>query len=124
MLKIILIVVGFISGLLFCLSYNTKDLVECYKLYQDLIDFWNTKLPSKIYNIKYEDLIKNPDSKIKELIQAAGLDWNENCLKFYENKNPIKTLSVNQARKKIYSSSLSLYERYKPFLKDFNKFFE
>ena len=28
MLKIILIVVGFISGLLFCLSYNTKDLVE------------------------------------------------------------------------------------------------
>ena len=104
--------------------YNKKDLVECYKLYQDLIDFWNTKLPSKIYNIKYEDLIKNPDSKIKELIQAAGLDWNENCLKFYENKNPIKTLSVNQARKKIYSSSLSLYERYKPFLKDFNKFFE
>ena len=28
MLKIILIVVGFISVLLFCLSYNTKDLVE------------------------------------------------------------------------------------------------
>jgi len=28
MLKIILIVIGFISGLLFCLSYNTKDLVE------------------------------------------------------------------------------------------------
>jgi len=28
MLKISLIVIGFISGLLFCLSYNTKDLVE------------------------------------------------------------------------------------------------
>jgi len=28
MLKIILIVIGFISGLLFCVSYNTKDLVE------------------------------------------------------------------------------------------------
>ena len=28
MLKIILIVIGFISGLLFCLSYNSKDLVE------------------------------------------------------------------------------------------------
>jgi len=28
MLKIFLIVMGFISGLLFCLSYNTKDLVE------------------------------------------------------------------------------------------------
>ena len=104
--------------------YNKKALVECYKLYVDLVDFWNKKLPGKIYNIKYEDLIKDPDSKIKELIQATGLDWNEKCLKFHENKNAIKTLSVNQARKKIYSSSLSLYERYEPFLKDFNELFE
>ena len=86
--------------------------------------FWNRKMPGEIYEIKYEDLIASPESKIKELILAVGLDWNEKCLKYNENTNAIKTLSVNQARKKIYSSSVSLHEKYKPFLKEFSEYFE
>ena len=97
--------------------YNKKELVDCYKLYVDLMEFWNKKIPGEIYDIKYEDLIANPESKIKDLIFATGLEWNEKCLKYNENKNAIKTLSVNQARKRIYSTSVSLYEKYKPFLK-------
>jgi hypothetical protein len=81
--------------------------------------FWEKKFPGKIYNIKYEDLILNPDAEIKKLIDGLKIGWDANCIKFYENKNAIKTLSVNQARKKIYSSSLGLYEKYKAFLKEF-----
>ena len=99
--------------------YNKKELSEYYNLYLDLMIFWESKFPGEIYNIKYEDLILNPDTEIKKLVDALKIGWDENCLKFYENKNAIKTLSVNQARKKIYSSSLSLYEKYKPFLKGF-----
>jgi Tfp pilus assembly protein PilF len=104
--------------------YNKKELVDCYKLYLDLINFWKEKIPGVIFDIKYEDLIASPEAKIKELISASGLNWDEKCLKYNENKNAIKTLSVNQARKKIYSSSVSLYEKYKPFIKDFSKYFE
>ena len=104
--------------------YNKKELIDCYKLYVDLMKFWEKKIPGEIYNIRYEDLIASPEIKIKDLIFAAGLDWNENCLKYNENKNAIKTLSVNQARKKIYSTSISLYEKYKPFLKGFSENFE
>ena len=99
--------------------YNKEELVECYKLYTDLMIFWNDKLPEEIYNIKYEDLVANPEPKIRELISMVGLDWNEKCLKYNENKNAIKTLSVNQARKKIYSSSVKSYDRYKDFTKNF-----
>ena len=103
--------------------YNKKELIDCYKLYADLMKFWNKKIPGEIYDIKYEDLITNPELKIKDLISAAGLDWDDKCLRYNENKSIIKTLSVNQARKKIYSTSLSLYEKYKPFLKDFTEKF-
>ena len=103
--------------------YNKKELIDCYKLYADLMKFWNKKIPGEIYDIKYEDLITNPELKIKDLISAAGLDWDDKCLRYNENKSIIKTLSVNQARKKIYSTSLSLYEKYKPFLKDFTEIF-
>ena len=104
--------------------YNKKELIECYKLYSDLMNFWKKKIPDEIFDIKYEELIKSPESEIKKLISAAGLDWNDKCLKYNENKNIIKTLSVNQARQKIYSTSISLYEKYKPFLTDFSENFD
>ena len=98
--------------------YNKEELIDCYKLYTDLMKFWHEKLPGEIYDIKYEDLITSPETKIKDLIFAAGLGWDEKCLRFNENKNAIKTLSVNQARKKIYSSSVGSYEKYKEFAKN------
>ena len=104
--------------------YNKRELVDCYNLYSDLMNFWNKKIPGEVYDIKYEDLITNPESQIRDLISAVGLDWNDKCLKYNENKNVIKTLSVNQARKKIYSTSVTLYEKYKPFLKDFSENFD
>ena len=80
-------------------------------------------MPGQIYDIKYEDLIASPEKKIKDLIYASGLDWDESCLKYNENKNAIKTLSVNQARKKIYSSSVSSYKNFEPFIKYFSEYF-
>ena len=88
------------------------------------MNFWHEKMPGEIFDIKYEDLIANPEAKIKELVSESGLNWDEKCLKYNENKNAIKTLSVNQARKKIYSSSVSLYKKYEPFLKDFSEYFK
>ena len=86
--------------------------------------FWETKFPNTIYNIQYENLVKNPNIQIKELINSIGVKWDDQCLKFYDNKNIIKTLSVNQARKKIYTTSLSFYDKYKPHLVEFSKYFD
>ena len=98
--------------------YDKRELTEFYKLYMDLMNFWKEKYPNSIYDVQYENLVLDSDKQIKELISYLNIPWDESCLKFYQNKNPIKTLSVNQARRKIYTSSLSLYEKYKPFLKE------
>ena len=104
--------------------YDKKELIEFYNLYQDLMEFWEDKYPNTIYNIKYENLILSPNDEIKKLINHLGIEWDKNCLKFHENKTAIKTLSVNQARKEIYSSSLGLYKNYKPFLNEFSESFD
>ena len=72
--------------------------------------------------IKYEELVLNPKLKIKELLKSCELSWNENCLKFYNNKRLIKTASDTQARKKIYKTSIDSWKYYKKFLgKNFQK---
>ena len=75
------------------------------------------KFPGTIYDLNYEKLINNPKLEIKELIKFCELDWQENCLQFYKNKKSIKTLSVAEARKPIYKTSLSGSSNFEPFLR-------
>lgn len=93
--------------------YNQKELANYYKIYEDLMLFWNNKLHRDIYNIKYEDLIANSALKMKEVINFCNLEWDDACLNFYNSKTAIKTLSVNQANKPIYSSSVNSSDNYK-----------
>lgn len=98
-------------------TYNEQDIVEYYKNYIKLMKFWNSKINHNILNINYEDLINNNEAKIHEIINYCGLNWEDNCLLFYKNKNPIKTMSTAQARKPIYKSSLNIFDKYKNYLK-------
>ena len=102
-------------------SYDQEDLVKYFKKYQNLMSFWKSKYKDSIYEIKYENLINNKEEEIKRLINFCNLDWQENCLSFHNNKNPIKTMSTAQARKPIYKTSLKSYEKFKNFLDYFDK---
>lgn len=104
-------------------TYNEEDLIKFYKSYQDLLNFWQSKNDVNLINISYEELIKNNESEIKRIINDCKLDWEENCLHYYKNKNPIKTMSTAQARKPIYKSSVNAFEQFKFFLKDIDKSF-
>ena len=81
--------------------------------------YWNDIFGNEILDFQYEDLIKNPETQIRSLINFCDLNWEENCLNFYKNNNPIKTLSVNQANQPIYKTSVNkseLFEREIPTL--------
>ena len=83
---------------------------------------WREILPNFVFDIEYEKLIKNPETEIKHILNKCNLKWNKECLKFYNNKRPIKTASDTQARKKIYKTSLNSWKNYEAFVsKHFSK---
>ena len=89
-------------------SYNQNDIGKYYKLYLKLIGFWKQKLPSFIYEAKYENIVKNSEEEIKNLIKFCNLEWDPDCLNFHKKKKtPIQTVSVAQARKPIYKTSVN-----------------
>ena len=97
-------------------TYSQSDLSEYYINYYQLMKFWNIKIPNFIYNVSYENLISKPDKEIKNLIKYCGLGWEDKCLKFYNNKKPIKTVSSAQARQRLYNSSISSSKNYEAYL--------
>ena len=101
--------------------YEEENLIQYYKIYNKIINYWKTKIPNFISDIKYEDLINEPKLHIENLLKCCDLEWDSNCLEFYKNKNSIKTLSVKQARNQIYKSSVDSFKKYQSISKDLFK---
>ena len=99
-------------------AYNLDEIVDFYNLYIDLMKHWREILPNFVIDIEYEKLIKNPETEIKHILNKCNLKWNKECLKFYNNKRPIKTASDTQARKKIYKHSINSWMRFEKYLKE------
>lgn len=99
-------------------AYDTKSLNQYYESYLDIMNFWKKYCPEFFYEVSYEELTNNFESEVKSLINYCDLTWNSKCLEPENNKSFVKTLSVSQAREKIYTSSVKKYESYKPYLKN------
>ena len=76
------------------------------------MNHWHEIYPGDIYDISYESLIENQEEETKKLIDYCGLDWEEGCLKFYENKRTVNTASSEQVRQPIYKGAMFAWKNY------------
>ena len=102
-------------------SNDENDIVKYMSIYLDLMKFWQKKLNNFIYNLNYEKLIENKEKEIQKILNFCNLNWEDDCLNFNKKQNPIKTVSVAQARNAIYKTSLKGYEKYENYLSIFKK---
>ena len=96
--------------------YSVKDIVEYYKLYNNLMKIWQGCYSDQIYNLDYDKLTIDQSYEIKRLIEHLNLKWEETCLFPQKNKRGVKTASQQQIRQKIYKGSSKLWQKYQPFL--------
>jgi tetratricopeptide (TPR) repeat protein len=93
-------------------SHDLIDLANFYKSYRNLMDFWHEIYPDRIYDLGYESLTLDQESEIRKLLEYCDLDWDQNCLKFYENTRAVRTPSSPQVRKKMYQGSSVAWKKY------------
>ncbi len=101
--------------------YSLSDLLKYYKMYLEMMDYWDSCFPGKIYNLNYETLTEDPINEIKNLISYLDLKWEDECLKFYNNPRIVKTASSLQVRQKIYRGSSRKWLNYSQFLNELEK---
>ena len=95
-------------------SYTTdlEELARQYLTFLEIQEYWREQDPDAFYEIRYEDLVENPEEETRRLIDYCGLEWEDACLEFYKSKRQVKTLSAYQVRQKIYSSSMGAWKNY------------
>ena len=106
------------QGALF--AYNKQNIVDYYKEYLRMMEYWRAQLPSdRLLEIDYEELIASPESVIPKVIEFCGLPWDDACLHHDQNQSAINTPSRWQARQPIYSSSIAKWKKYELWLEEF-----
>ena len=100
-------------------AYNATELVEYYNLYENMMDFWNKLFPTQIFNLKYENIVSDQIETTKNLLKFCDLEWEENCIQFYNNSSAVKTLSTTQVRSSVYKSSVDKFKMYENLIPNF-----
>ena len=99
-------------------SYNLRDLGIAYRLYNEFMLYWQEVLPEgRMLHVRYEDMVADLESETKRILNYIDLPWDDQCLRFYETQREVKTASVTQVRKPIYTTSVNRWRKYEPYLK-------
>ena len=94
-------------------TYSLHNTADFYIQFDKLMSFWRAHLPSdRFMEINYEDIIADQEKQTKRLLNFCGLDWDDACLSFHENKAAVSTASSVQVRQPLYSSSIGRWKRY------------
>jgi len=98
-------------------SYDLAELGRYYVDYARLMEHWRRVLPEGAFlDVRYEDIVADQEAQARRLIEYCGLEWNDACLDFHQNKRAVRTASMTQVRQPIYESSVERWRRYKKFL--------
>jgi hypothetical protein len=99
-------------------SYDLAELGRYYRKYRELMDHWEEVVPDGVMTtVRYEDVVADAEKEAKRLIAFIGLPWNGKCAEFHKSERPVKTASVAQVRKPIYTTSLQRGKKYGAGLK-------
>jgi hypothetical protein len=93
-------------------SYDLDELGHYYVAYDKLMNHWNDVLPGVIHTVNYEDLVSDVETESKRLVKYCGLEWQPECLTFYESDEASTTASAAQVRNPVYQSSVGKWRDY------------
>lgn len=96
---------------------DKESITFVYEQHLKLMDHWRRALPAgRIFEIRYEHLVENPEPILRDLIAYCGIGWDDACLRHHENRRFVRTPSYWQVRQPIYKSSVGRRQAYRPWL--------
>ncbi len=102
-------------------SYNLSDMGRYYYDYVDLMAHFDEVLPGRVHRVFYEDTVADTETVVRELLDYCGLEYEAECLRFFESQRPVRTASSEQVRQPIYSEGIEQWQHYEQWLDPLKK---
>jgi hypothetical protein len=97
-------------------SYSLEDVGRFYRDYVALMAHFDDVLPGTIHRVHYERTVSETETVVRELLAYCGLEFEPDCLRFFESRRPVRTASSEQVRQPIYTQGSEQWLNYEPWL--------
>lgn len=98
-------------------TMDLADLAHYYSGHHRVVAHWRSVLPaSSLLEVPYAELVADPETWIRKIIEFVGLEWDARCLEFYKTERRVLTASNWQVRQRVYSSSVGRSRNYQKFI--------
>lgn len=97
-------------------TYDLTDLGRYYNDYLRMMAHWDAVLPGRVHRVIHEDLIVDPETHIRALLNYCGLPFEPACLKPHETQRAVVTASSEQVRRPINSGGVLEWRRFESWL--------
>jgi len=97
-------------------TYSLTDIGRYYADYVELMAHFDAVLPGRIHRVIYEEMVADPETQVRALLDHCGLRFEAACLRFYENDRAVRTASSEQVRQPIYTDAAEHWRHYEPWL--------
>jgi len=87
-----------------------------YVDYSRLMVHWGEVLKIRVLEVSYEALVEDLESRTRQMLEFAGLPWDDACLEFHRSGRVALTASVQQVRTPLYQTSVGRHKNYKAHL--------
>ena len=97
-------------------SYSLKDIGEHYIDYHQLMEVWHATPPLPLLDVVYEELVCEPEKTLTRISEFLGIEFDPAMLEFHTSPRVALTVSNEQVRQPLYSSSIGRSDRYADYL--------
>ncbi|RZA22103.1 MAG: sulfotransferase family protein [Lysobacteraceae bacterium] len=97
-------------------SYDLADMGRYYADYVALMAHFDQVLPGRVHRVVYEDMVADTETQVRALLAHCGLEFDQRCLRFFENERAVRTASSEQVRQPIYRDGVDQWRRYESWL--------
>ena len=97
-------------------TYDLSEIGRYYRDYALLMEHFDAVLPGRVHRVHYEQLVGDPEGEIRRVLEYCRLPFEAGCVRFYDNRRVVQTISSEQVRRPIYSDAVDQWRHYEPWL--------
>ncbi|WP_232332793.1 tetratricopeptide repeat-containing sulfotransferase family protein [Novosphingobium aquimarinum] len=105
-------------------SYDLMDTARYYARFHQLMALWDRLFPGRVLQLSYEELVGDQVAQTQRLLDHCGLDWEDACLSFHENRSAVATPSAAQVRRPLNADGIGQWRRHARQLEPVRQWFE
>lgn len=93
-------------------SYDPLETAAHVVRFRDMLAHWDKVMPGAVLAVRYEELAREPERVMREVLEHCGLPFESACADLTRNAAPSATASSSQVRQPLHTRSIGAWRRY------------